>query len=92
MIIGEVNYAYESDGVTPQDDRYAHSIIGVFTKGGVVCEGYAKALQLMLTVSDVESIFIAGDAGGPHAWSMIQLDDGQWYWFDATYAPLMNSV
>lgn len=85
MIIADVNYAYESDGVTPQDDKWAHSIIGVFTKDGVVCEGYAKALQLMLTVSDVESIFVTGDAGGPHAWSMIQLDDGQWYWFDATW-------
>ncbi len=85
MIISEINYAYESDGVTPQDDKWAHSIIGVFTKQGVVCEGYAKALQLMLNVSEIENIYITGNAGGPHAWSMIKLDDGKWYWFDATW-------
>ena len=85
MIISEINYAYESDGVTPQDDKWAHSIVGVFTKQGVVCEGYAKALQLMLNVSEVENIYITGNAGGPHAWSMIKLDDGEWYWFDATW-------
>ena len=85
MIISAINYAYESDGVTPQDDKWAHSIIGVFTKEGVVCEGYAKALQLLLNVSGVENIYITGNAGGPHAWSMIQLDDGKWYWFDATW-------
>ena len=85
MIISEINYAYESDGVTPSDDKWAHSIVGVFTKQGVVCEGYAKALQLMLNVSEIENIYLIGKAGGAHAWSMIKLDDGKWYWFDATW-------
>ncbi len=85
MIISDINYAYESDGVTPSDDKWAHSIIGVFTKQGVVCEGYAKALQLMLNVSEIENIYLIGKAGGAHAWSMIKLDDGKWYWFDATW-------
>ena len=85
MIISDINYVYESDGVTAQDDKWAHSVVGVFTKQGAVCEGYAKALQLMLNVSGVENIYVTGDSNGPHAWSMIKLDDGKWYWFDATW-------
>ena len=85
MIIDSIDYAYEIDGTTPEDAKWAHSIIGVFTKQGVVCEGYAKALQMMLNVSGVENIYIAGDAGGGHAWSLIRLDDGRWYWFDSTW-------
>ena len=85
MIIAATDYAFESDGKTPQDDAFAHSIIGLFTGQGVVCEGYAKALQMFLTLSDVESVYVSGDAGGGHAWTLIKLDDGKWYWFDITW-------
>ena len=85
MIIKATDYSFESDGTTPQDDVWAHRISGFFTEQGVVCEGYAKTLQLLLTVSNVESIYVVGDANGGHAWSLIRLDDGEWYWFDVTW-------
>ena len=86
MIISAVDYAYESDGTTPQDDKWAHSIVGVFNGEGVVCEGYAKAFQLLLNVSDVDNIYVRGEAaGGFHAWNLVQLDDGERYWFDVTW-------
>lgn len=85
MIINATDYSFESDGTTPQDDIWAHRISGFFTEQGVVCEGYAKTLQLLLTVSNVESIYVVGDANGGHAWSLIRLDDGEWYWFDVTW-------
>ena len=84
-IIESIDYAYESDGVTPQDGLWAHSVIGVFDKRGAVCESYAKTLQLLLNFSGVENIYVTGDAGGAHAWNLVKLDDGKWYWCDPTW-------
>ena len=86
LIVSEIDYAYEKDGVTPQDDHWAHSIIGTF--GGIgegVCESYAKAFHLLLNYSGVENVYVIGDAGGAHAWNMVKLDDGNWYWCDLTW-------
>ncbi len=85
MIANAIDYAFEADGVTPQDDRWAYNVIGVFSKKGAVCEGYAKALQLLLNFSGIENIYVSGYAGGRHAWNMIKLDDGKWYWCDTTW-------
>ena len=46
-IILRVDYAYESDGVTPQDDYWAHNIDGVANQTGAVCEGYAETYKLL---------------------------------------------
>lgn len=85
-IIESIDYAYESDGVTAMSTTWAHSILGVFDGRGAVCEGYAKALQLLLTFSGVENYYVRGIAnGGGHAWNLIKLDDGEWYWCDPTW-------
>lgn len=84
-IISAVDYAYDSNGV-PEDGKWAHSIMGVFEKRGAVCEGYAKTFQLLLTLSGVENIMVNGHAGAEaHAWNLIKLDDGEWYWCDLTW-------
>lgn len=85
MIINKIDYAYESDGVTPQDDYWAHSILGVFEVGGGVCESYARTFSLFLNARGIENAIVAGDAGGPHAWNIAKMDDGNWYWFDLTW-------
>lgn len=48
-----------------------------------VCAGYAAATQLLLQRLDIESFLITGSTGGPHAWNMVKLEDG-YYWYDAT--------
>ena len=85
MIIYAINYVYEDDGETPEDAKWAHSVIGVFDGRGVVCEGYAKAFQLLLNVSGVENTYVSGQANGSHGWNLVRLDDGEWYWFDLTW-------
>ena len=86
MIISAINYAYKSDGETPQDAKWAHSVLGVLSGQGAVCEAYAKAFQLLLNVSGIENIYIVGDTPrSSHAWNLVQLDDGKWYWFDLTW-------
>ncbi len=84
-ILYAVDYAYQEDG-TPEDEAWAHNVIGVFTEQGAVCEGYARTFQLLLNVAGVESVYVSGDGGGEaHAWNLAKMDDGKWYWFDLTW-------
>lgn len=84
-IIEAVDYAYDSDN-NPQSAGWAHSVIGVFDEKGSVCEGYAKTFQLLLNYSGVENVLVTGTSSGEgHAWNLVKLDDGEWYWYDLTY-------
>lgn len=86
MIITNTEYAYESDGKTPEDAEWAHNVMGVFERGRGVCESYAKAFQLLLNYCGIENILVAGVSNGEdHAWNMAKMDDGEWYWFDLTW-------
>ncbi len=84
-IISAVDYAYESVGV-PQTAHWAHSVIGVFEERGAVCESYAKTFQLLLNYNGVENIFVTGRGNSEeHAWNLVRLDNGEWYWCDLTW-------
>lgn len=84
-IILAIDYAYDEND-NPEDALWAHNIIGVLEKTGAVCEGYARTFQLLLNYSDVENLLVTGESQGVgHAWNLIMLDDGQWYWCDLTY-------
>lgn len=85
LIISSGDYAYESDGVTPKDDNYAHNILGILEMGEGVCESYAKSFQMMLNYCGIENVFVSGYAREPHAWNLVKLDDGKWYWCDLTW-------
>ena len=85
MIIHRANYAYEDDGVTPSDDGYAHNILGTLLYGRGVCESYAKTFQLLLNYCNIENVYVTGYSGQPHAWNLVKLDNGKWYWYDLTF-------
>lgn len=85
-IILASEYAYEPDGVTPEDSSEAHNILGILVLDRGVCESYARSYQLLLNYFGVENIFVTGYSKGvPHAWNMIRMDDGEYYWFDMTW-------
>ena len=85
-IIKNTNYAYEEDGITPQDANWAHNIIGYISNQGVVCEGYAKMFQVVLKELGIETIFVTGTSQGEkHAWNMVRMSDEKWYWMDLTW-------
>ena len=49
------------------------------------CGSYAKSLSLMLGMVGISSHIISGknqDSGSPHAWNMVQMDEGKWYHVD----------
>ncbi|MCH5163646.1 MAG: leucine-rich repeat protein [Clostridiales bacterium] len=83
-IIQAIDYTYDESG-EPSTASWAHSILGVLTEQGGVCEAYAKAFQLLLNYAGVENVFVTGDLyGGAHAWNIVRLEDGRWYWCDLT--------
>ncbi len=78
-LANEVTYN-EKDVTTPT----AHNIIGPFKDSITVCEGYSKAFALICNYCGIDSIYIEGDAGGPHAWNYVCLD-GEWFGCDVTW-------
>ena len=90
-IIYAIDYAYEPDGSTPEDELWAHSVLGVFEKQSGVCESYAKTFQMLLNFMGVENVLVTGQSkGGNHAWNLAKMDDGKWYWFDLTWDDTPN--
>ncbi len=86
-LLEDVEFAYASDGATPSSDFASNSILGAFSTGSGTSIAYAKALQLLLDYSEVESVFVTGKRDGvPHAWNIVKFDDGEWYWVDITVA------
>lgn len=89
-IINGIDYAYKS-GDVPQDAAWAHNITGVFDGQGAVCEGYARAFQLLLNMRGIENVFVTGKSRKQsHAWNLARLDDGNWYWYDLTWDDTPN--
>ena len=84
-ILKNNSYAYNNSGGI-EKAVWAHGVMGDVLHDKFVCEGYAKLFQLLLNVSGVENMYISGDANGGHAWNLVRMDDGGWYWFDLTWS------
>lgn len=68
---------------TPQ----AYTAYGALVEGRAVCEGYARALQLLLTDAGFAGVPVTGfDRGSQngHMWNLVQVN-GALYYLDATY-------
>lgn len=62
---------------------------GALVRGSAVCDGYARAMKMLLGSVHIESLYVTGTAksGGDwerHGWNMAQID-GRWYFLDATF-------
>ncbi len=82
------SYAYEADGATPLSSGITHSIIGALCEEMSVCDGYAKAFQYIMNRIGVDCLLITGYSGGEHAWNMVKMDDGKYYFIDLTWDDL----
>jgi hypothetical protein len=74
-------YAFESDGVTP-DHNYANADSILFYGKGI-CEAYASAFNNIMEKLGIESILVSSDELN-HAWNMVKLN-GIWYHCDVTW-------
>ncbi len=69
---------------TYSEDRTDQNIYGALVEGKCVCAGYTRAYDYLLEMAGVESTYVPGDAGGPHAWSRVTLE-GETYYTDVTW-------
>lgn len=81
-----LNTAYDYDHYIKNTiPALSYTSYGVLTNGVGVCEGYAKAMQLLLSRSGVEVLYVVGYAGGDaHSWNMVKVG-GSYYYLDATW-------
>jgi len=67
----------------------AYFLEGVFTNGLAVCDGYAKAVELLCTIEGVECVRIVGEhTYGAHAWNKVRIN-GKYYHLDATHGDVV---
>lgn len=76
-----------------EDYLKVHSAEPIFMgDGGVVCEGYAKAVKILCDELEIPCALVSGGARGKaseayaaHMWNYVQMTDGNWYLLDATW-------
>lgn len=85
FIVNRIDYAYESNGITPETDIWAHNIVGAAKYGYGVCETYSKTYLYLCLLNGVECLVVTGYASGDHAWNIICIDN-KWYGVDCTWA------
>lgn len=88
-IVSKMDYAYQADGYTPEEELWAHNIAGIATHKKGVCEAYAKTFDYLCGFFGLESLTVVGEAlqGGEsigHAWNLLYLDR-EWHALDATW-------
>lgn len=83
-IINNCDYdeeAAENDDVQDnENDAY-----GALVDGKAVCEGYARAFQLLCNKANIDSVLLSGTADSDnHAWNGVKIG-GDWYQIDVTW-------
>ena len=72
------------------EDAEKSTAYGALVENSASCEGYAKAMQLLLELYDIDSYIVTGNASnaagfsGGHAWNKVRIE-GDWYYLDATW-------
>ncbi len=83
---------YKGTAKSINDGWEYFSAYGALVKGEAVCEGYAKAEQILMNMCGIECMTIRGDSdGGGHMWNIIKID-GKWYHLDVTWDDTENGI
>ena len=82
--------AYDKRAVNNTEPATAHNPYGALCEGTAVCEGYARAYQLLLERVGVSCVCVSSEAM-VHGWNMVQLD-GAWFHVDVTWDDPLLSV
>ncbi len=65
-------------------DVLSYTAYGALVRGDAVCEGYTRAMQLLLYEFGIRSIPVVGFTHEPHMWNLVEIDD-KWYHLDVTF-------
>lgn len=72
----------------------AYSAYGALVEGKAVCEGYAKAMQLLLDARSIASTVVlgrSGQDGEAHMWNLVSIN-GNYYYLDPTWNDDNNGI
>lgn len=89
LVCEKASYSFQADGSAVQQAQI-RTAYGALVNGYAVCEGYARALKVLLERQNIPSVevqgYVADDNGGlqPHAWLHVKVD-GKWYLVDPTF-------
>lgn len=79
------NCNYADDVVKISDDFLSFTSFGALVKEKAVCEGYTRAMQMMLATVGIESFPVIGNGNdGLHMWNCVKIDN-EWYYVDSTW-------
>lgn len=67
----------------PDGNAHAWSIVGGINKGKAVCEGYSRAMQVLMFASGIDCTLITGVTTQSHMWNAVKIN-GSWYNVDLT--------
>ena len=73
-------------GISSMSDGWEYfSVYGALVRGEAVCEGYAKSMQLLLSLAGMDCCTIRGRAEGvEHMWNLVCIRES-WYHVDPTW-------
>ena len=77
---------YDDEAAADHDaNPFSFTSYGALVSGKAVCEGYAKAFQLLMNKIGIDSICVTGSYDGVgHMWNMVRIG-GDWYNVDITF-------
>ncbi len=76
---------YDNEAAQDPSQWEAYTSYGALVQGEAVCEGYARAMQQLLSYAGMRCRLVHGTAGGEsHMWNLVEVD-GQWYHLDPTW-------
>ena len=98
-LVKNVNYDSKSiaDGTINNDEGHpSHTAEGALCNNLAVCDGYAKAFELLCAESGIYAYMMYGEGINPdgqkesHAWNVVKVN-GEWYQVDCTWDdPVIN--
>lgn len=76
---------YADEALRAQNNPEIYTSYGAIVDSVAVCEGYSRAMQLMLSLVGIENYYVYGRGNSElHMWNSVRLGDN-WYFLDATW-------
>lgn len=73
-------------------DQTVYSAYGALVNGRALCEGYARAFQLLCKRMGIENVLVSGTSKGiGHLWNMVKTEEG-WSFVDVTWDDLRSET